>query len=248
MQNIGRILIIVALLVIGFIVGTVYTPWNGRLAKNDQPGTSLPLAVISLREKTELYTIRAEYPDLRSLPNEFNQQIKYAITQRIDEFKRNAAENWEARKATDSVMVSASGPEIPYSMNIEWEPAQLNPSYISFIVRFNAYEGGANERQELVTFNYDVAKRKVLALADLYPTDPNYLTNFSETAKQQLSQTIEGEFAKEMLDAGIAPTIENFANFTFTDDIIIVYFPKYQVAPGAYGEQKMIMPRAETFE
>ena len=39
--------------------------------------------------------------------------------------------------------------------------------------------------------------------------------------------------------------LENFSNFTFTDNSITVYFPKYAVAPGSFGEQEISIPRTQ---
>jgi hypothetical protein len=44
---------------------------------------------------------------------------------------------------------------------------------------------------------------------------------------------------------GTAPTAENYQNFTFTENILTIYFPKYSVAAGAFGELHVDIPRSE---
>jgi hypothetical protein len=45
-----------------------------------------------------------------------------------------------------------------------------------------------------------------------------------------------------MIDAGTAPTLENYQVFTFTNDMLTIYFGEYQVAPYVYGPQKVEFP------
>ncbi len=81
-----------------------------------------------------------------------------------------------------------------------------------------------------------------MTLADLFLGVPDYLKKIANFAKQSLVGSL-GQDDVEMIEAGTKPTNENFKNFVFNDDMVLLYFEKYQVAPGVAGEQKVFVPR-----
>ena len=80
-----------------------------------------------------------------------------------------------------------------------------------------------------------------MTLADLFPNVPTYLKQISKLAIQQLTSSensnSDGNAAIDMIQQGASPTPTNYANFTFNDDVVDIYFPKYQAGPGSFGEQ-----------
>jgi hypothetical protein len=130
-----------------------------------------------------------------------------------------------------------------------WQPYQLNSQYVSLIVRNSAFEGGANSSQTLATYNFDLQNQKSLTLADVLPAEDDLLEKVSAIARQQLADSLAvdgGRVDTQMLDDGTQPTADNFANFTFDHTNVTIFFPKYQVAAGVYGEQQVIIPRDST--
>ena len=116
-------------------------------------------------------------------------------------------------------------------------------------MRYDMYTGGSGGLQDLKTFNYDISNNKPVVIADLLGNRSDYLQYLSDTAREQLRQSqTEGSSwytPGEMLTSGTEPVLENFSNFTFTDNSITVYFPKYAVAPGSFGEQEISIPRTQ---
>jgi len=51
-------------------------------------------------QSDSFYNIRAEYPQFKEAGSAFNGKIKTLITERIDAFKQEAKDNWNARNAT----------------------------------------------------------------------------------------------------------------------------------------------------
>jgi len=45
-----------------------------------------------------------------------------------------------------------------------------------------------------------------------------------------------------MLESGTRPTLQNFKNFAFGDDGLILFFENYQVAPYFYGSFQVKIP------
>ncbi len=211
---------------------------------------SLPMDIVSIHDtSSKLWTLSIEYPQFSFASASFNKEISDAVNAHRDDFEKNVQDNWAARQATaPSGTPREEFPSSPFDFIVTWEPAQINARTISFVIRFSSYEGGASGRDELQTFNYDCVAGKDLTLADLFPGMPNYLEKASQLSREQLTGSLAtasaGHVQTDMLDAGTAPTADNFKNFTFTDYGITIYFSRYQVAPGAFGEQTVTLSRA----
>ncbi|MDE2041205.1 MAG: DUF3298 domain-containing protein [Patescibacteria group bacterium] len=210
----------------------------------------IPLSIVSMRENASTSpTIAVEYPQFAAVSDDFNALIASSTLGRLGDFKSAVADNMQARIATQVPgQPSAVIPESAYSFLASWQPAQINSHYISFVERYDSYSGGANETQELQTFNYDLVAHRPMTLDDILGTSSDYLPKLSALARQELDQSLRaaspGYDPTAMLDAGTEPTADNFRNFTFTNYAITVYFPKYAVAPGAFGEQHVTFPRS----
>jgi hypothetical protein len=242
----GIVIAIVAFMA-GYIIGPreANAPTSAGMPGLPDDATVTQVSIISVSETASTSpTVTVEYPQFSSLPATWNTAIAYSTLNRLSEFKQNVTDNEAARLATggtkDTIPMSA------YSFIASWQPVQTNSRYMSFIERYDSFSGGANENQEIETFNYNVMTGKPLTLADLFPGKADYLKQISAIAREQLSaslsQASNGNFSEDMLTAGTEPTAENFQDFTFTDYLVTIYFPKYAVAPGSFGEQHVTIP------
>lgn len=234
--------LISALLLLTTLGGYIYLQQNRELTKYT---TSLAIEIKTIKEDSELYKIRAEYPLFENVPKDFNDKIESLVLDEIKTTKRSLDENWKIRKnAPGNTPVEYEKP--PCIFNLTWTPQQLNTLYISFVMKINAFEGGANERQDIVTFNYDLKNKKEVKLVDLFPGKKDYLTLVSNYVKGDLMTQFKlnnSLIPVEMLNSGASASEINFSRFTFDENSIVFYFPKATVAPGAYGEQKVVMFR-----
>lgn len=217
-----------------------------------------------VREKETLsytsYDIR--YPQFKNVDPDFNAKIANAVELGKDEFTQYAEDNWKAYRETSFENEDPGQfPPEPYPFYVQWEPARIDDSYISFVMRIGGYNGGAHGYENIISFNYDVLAQTELTLADMFPGNSDYLKTVSEFSRAALLPQLvkAGELADTMtsdemntyidgsltpmLNAGTEPTIENFSVFTFTDTDITLYFSQYQVAAYVYGEQQVTMPR-----
>ncbi|MEO5635083.1 MAG: DUF3298 domain-containing protein [Candidatus Paceibacterota bacterium] len=205
-------------------------------------------------------TFNVTYPQFKNVSTDFNQKIADIVNAGIENHKKDSGDNWKARYDTKlpGEKISQYPPAADkYPFSVSWEPAQLNSSYISFILIISGFSGGAHGYQNIVSFNYDVKNQKEMTLSDLYPNDPNYLKTVSAIAYKDLyaqfhtrlnikTKADEQNFKDSvvpMLTAGVVPTAENFSVFTFTPKTITLYFSEYQVAPYAMGQSKVIITR-----
>lgn len=198
------------------------------------PANGLNIQVITVKEESKLYKITAEYPQFAQAPSEFNDRIHKLITSQIADYKKTSLENWQQRQQNDPT--TGDFPDNPWSFDSTWTANQLNNQYISFVLRINSFTGGANENQNIYSFNYDLKNKKDLSLSALFGSD--YLKVVSNYCSNDLTSRLTNIFKE-----GVDSKEENFSRFTFTDDIVTFYFPKAQVVAAFEGEQQVIMPR-----
>lgn len=235
-----KITSIFVLLVLLALVGGGIAYWQGKQKQMADSGmTSLQVTVTTLKEHTPLFDIRAEYPTFAGYST-VNARIQEDIAQKIEAFKKESTENWNERRNNDPQMPEF--PDTPFSFILRWSAQQMNSSVVSFACMLEQFTGGANVFQDIMTYSFDMADQKPVDLAALFPNDPDYLSKVSVYVGSQLTDRFGGMYP-EMVAEGTLPLPENFSRFTFDDASITFYFPKYQVAPGAAGEQLVIMSR-----
>ncbi|MBU6427011.1 DUF3298 domain-containing protein [Patescibacteria group bacterium] len=269
MKRVSVFALVIILAGVSFWAGYKYAPGNGmnnnvNTVLEGAPANSrvIPMSIVSVEETASTSpTVTIEYPQFPGLPSELNETIAQAVTGQLAEFMAETKQNAAARATTETNIgsytdtgvslntdqnASAVLPMSSYSFIASWQPAQINSKYISFIERFDEYTGGANENSTLQTFNYDIGNRRFITLDDLFGSVPDYLAKIASTSRKQLiavlSTNSNGNAPTDMITAGTAPSPENFADFTFTDYLLTVYFPKYAVAPGSFGEQHVTIP------
>ncbi len=239
---------VICLILLAFILGT-FTPRFAQYISPAKTQNILQMSVVNVHDDTNsLYKFAIEYPQFIALPDEFNASISGLVSQKLADFKKTSSDNWQARIATASPGSTPEIPKQPFYFSVGWEPKQINSRFVTFILRISSFDGGANGREELSTFNYDVSKGKVVALADLFPQNGQYLKAISDASRQQLIGDLNissgGHAPVDMIWQETEPNENNFKNFTFDDNMLQMYFPKYQVAPGVFGEEKVILQRS----
>lgn len=231
---------LIILAIIAFLGGYFLSPHREAVFIPDQlpaHGNVVPLSVVAVHETASTSAdIQIEYPQFISVAPEFSNLIASSVAQRLADFNDAVTDNQSARAL----------PMNTYSFIATWEPVQINAHYISFVIHFGTYTGGANGMQDVETYNYDLMAHREVTLADLFPADKDYLTTVSTAVRKDLSVSLRaaspGYQPEEQLNPGTTPKLENFRNFAFDRNTITFYFPKYAVAPGAFGEQKASMP------
>ena len=235
--------LIAGLLVIAVILGglsLMFGIWVMRSATS----SALPMVMVPITESDQWYTVQGQYPQFLHAPEGLNREIQNYVESQLAQFKQNAMDNWNGREATLPADQRQNVPDQPFDFTLIWDPIQLTPQTISMVIHIEDFEGGANERYDLRAFNYDLQNRRDISLGDLFPNQPDYLQKISSLSHDRLlshfNELGAGQgVVQSMLESGAAPTAANFSNFTFSGDQITVYFQKYQVAPGSFGEQEV---------
>lgn len=133
-----------------------------------------------------------------------------------------------------------------YTLNIFYNTYEYE-SYISYIFYIEYYTGGAHPNHEIYTVVYDKSQNKIIDINDLIKINPNTLNIFSSISRKNLLQNKNIVDTSMMID-GTVPNIENFSNFVFSKDGIIIFFNYYQVAPYSSGQFEVIIPYEEIFK
>lgn len=177
-----------------------------------------------IEEKNNNYKIITYYPktDYPKLNNVINDKIY----EYIKEFKEN---------------VNSSDYPINqyYSLIILYDCYEYD-NYISYIFRIEDYTGGAHPNHRIYTVVYDIKNNVIITIDDLINKNQNILNIFSENSREILKSN-DKITSSTMLYEGTKPKKENFTNFVFSKNGIILFFPQYQVAPYSQGEFNVVL-------
>lgn len=236
-MNKTNLIIVIILIILAFLAGLWIKGMNTPI---ETMGNGLSLSVESIHQIDNFYNIQVEYPQFANLDS-FNKEISDTITNKIDTFKKDAKDNYEARRETAPTSSPLpESPAQPFDFIASWKPAQINDSYISFVVNLYYFSGGAHGLNETYAFNYDLDKKQDISILD-FLNSTSSLDNLAELSKERVISQLQSngiqmnDSLNEMVDSGTAPTEENYKNFTFNYNSLTIYFQQYQVAPGAAG-------------
>lgn len=213
-----------------------------KQAEEKNTENALKVSIISISQTDSFYNIQVEYPQFKGVESAFNRKISGLIDGEIDTFKKSSKDNWEARRATTPPSNPLpENPDTPFDFIASWTPTQLNNQYLSFVLNIYYFSGGAHGITEVDAFNYDIVKKKEIAITDFLNSPQPSLKKLSELAAQQITSQIQSSGAeiddnlKQMIQQGTQPTEDNYKNFNFSYNSLIIYFEQYQVAPGYIG-------------
>ena len=177
-----------------------------------------------IEEKNNNYKIIAYYP--KTDYSKLNNVINDKIYEYIKEFKEN---------------VNSSDYPINqyYSLIILYDCYEYD-NYISYIFRIEDYTGGAHPNHRIYTVVYDIKNNVIITIDDLINKNQNILNIFSENSREILKSN-DKITSSTMLYEGTKPKKENFTNFVFSKNGIILFFQEYQVAPYSQGEFNVVL-------
>jgi hypothetical protein len=179
----------------------------------------------------------------------------------IENQKKYAEENWLIRYETQLPGDGIS--KIPKD-NDKWPfysdftIVQSNESFISFVLTYGGFTGGAHGYENKISFNYDLKNNKEIKLKDIFSDKFDYLKYLSDESRKELKKQFavlseedkansSPEAVQEyidnmisMIEEGTLQEEDNFDIFTFTQNKIKIYFAQYQVGPYVIG-----MPEVE---
>ncbi|MFA5742870.1 MAG: DUF3298 and DUF4163 domain-containing protein [Candidatus Paceibacterota bacterium] len=251
----NKIVFVLALVIIVLAALSIFLYWqNTKLAvdasqtNTDQTcslstnqASGVRMSVVSASQSDSFYNIQAEYPQFDGADPAFNQKIASLINGEIEDFKKEAKDNFDARNATMPAGEAAlQNPEQPFDFIATWTPAQFGSRYLSFAMDIYYFSGGAHGTDQIFAFNYDLGNKKEITISDFLGAADN-LDKLSNMAQDQVASQLQSngmevnDSMAQMIQEGAKPVPENYRNFTFGYGKLTIYFEQYQVAPGSAG-------------
>lgn len=243
------------LAIILVIIGTVF--WLGqskKIEENDLINSvdAVLASTSTISQSDNFYNIRADYPQFSGVAQSFNQKITDLIEDKIVTFKQDAKDFQQARKDTaEPGEIVGDNPDEPFDFVADWTGKQINDQYISFMINIYYFSGGANGMNEVYGFNYDIQNQKEITISDFLANSNDNLQKLSALAITKIdSQLAESagsidESMKVWVKEGAGPKWDNFKQFSFDNNSLIIYFQKYQVAAGAFGPITIVIQKSE---
>ncbi|HPL92730.1 MAG TPA: DUF333 domain-containing protein [bacterium] len=246
------ILVLVALaLLIGGAAAFYYLNFRGdkNIVTDNSGTTDLPdnkMLIVKdqkIEEKEGDWDIEITYPTFDGKDN-LNSLIENFVTDYVANFKESA-NSYES--AMDDLAEDGEVFPITYYLHARYDKGRFDENYVSFVLAFEYYSGGAHGGREYYGFAYDLQNDKEMKLSDLFVDRPNYLNDisqfcFDDLRKQIQEKTGDDYMDEEWLKDGVSPEAENFQAFIFDEDSITFYFPPYQVAAYALGDFTVEFP------
>ncbi|MFH1401856.1 MAG: DUF3298 and DUF4163 domain-containing protein [Parcubacteria group bacterium] len=216
---------------------------DNQESQTNQGGQEGVLVSTSTISQTDsFYNIKADWPQFTKVEAVFNEKISGFIEEKVDAFKKDAKDSWDARNATllPGEELSAN-PQEPFDFIADWKARQVNDKYVSFVMTMYYFTGGAHGINEVSAFNYDVASKKEITTSGFFNSSEENLQKLSDLAIREVVSHLENnagsvdESMKAWVEEGAGPDWENFKNFNFDNSSMVIYFQQYQVAAGAFG-------------
>lgn len=177
---------------------------------------------------TEKYKIDVYYPisDYAVL----NKEVTNLINNYINRFKSFIKDN-------DMV------PNQYYTLNIFYNKYETS-NYLSYVFRISEYTGGAHPNNTISTISYNKNNDAIITIESLIKDDATILDILSTESRKILenNQLFKSGLLYDMMIDGTKPKIENFKNFVFSKEGLIIFFEQYQIAPYSYGEFNVVIP------
>jgi len=206
-----------------------------------------------ITDNTKPFIIKINYPYIEGLAD-FNSKVDSIINKEINDFKENSLANDQAVKDTDPENYAKYPRE--YELDISYTKGQVDENIVSIIFNVYNFEGGAHGASYFVPLNYNIKGPKgyptEVKLSDLFPNDKNYLKTISDFCIADLTAQLTkslGNLDGTWVQDGAGPSADNFQFFLINPSTssgqatITFYFPQYQIAFGAAGDFKVVMPK-----
>lgn len=258
MNNLSRdaIIGIVALIIIvlGLIWFAVVHPPQipGTPANTPGEAATTTAETLHITEDAPYYTVDTAYPSIVGLPG----AADAAAVALMKQWEQDAIAQFKidgdfANLTPQDIQVQQLGGDRKYAFDISYE-VHTSAHTVSYVYQVFEDTFGAHPNTTYKTFTFDTTSGKLLGVSDIFAPGTNYLGTLHTLAAAKLPAQIAAaeqvpvsQVDAEMLNAGIAPTADNFSNFYFDGSDFVLLFPPYQVGPYVLGLVTLSVPASE---
>lgn len=181
-----------------------------------------------ITEKTEQYQIEMTIPfisDMKNveLQNFINEQIQQDADRHVDELKEAAKANRLAKN---------------YTLKANYKIENME-GIISITILYDMYLGGAHSSIEKLSYNYDTVSGKRLELSDLFD-GRDYINILNNEIREQIARRNK---SLGYISIDNFTTVKPNTNFYIFNNLLVIYFQPYEIAPFAAGIVEFLIPR-----
>lgn len=198
-------------------------------------------------EKKQIITVSKEVTPERKieendLKSSYKIQIYYPFTaypklnKRIEQYLTETSANFKEVIPNENNKL--------YSLTAHYEKYTFSTIF-SYVFYFTMDTAGAHPNHWIWTISYDTNTNDWITIDTLLQYNPNILSILSKESrnilkKNSVFQNMDNTIL-EMFQNGTDKNKENFRLFAFTKDGLLTFFPRYQIAPYAYGEFQVLI-------
>ena len=177
---------------------------------------------------TTRYDIEIYYP--KSKNKILGEHIRYKLEMMANDFKKKADSLPELEE------------ENKYSLKIEYNEYG-NDDFISYVFMV-AEDLKPDKKNYFFTINYNKKTNTFSNINDLMLKNSEILNIFSITSREKLANNTDlTDF--NLFISGTFPIKQNFSNFVYTNDGILLFFNEYQVSHNTDVKFKVLIPYAK---
>jgi len=193
--------------------------------------TPAMLSSMTIREEPPGFSIDAEYPVL--CQSRATRTVRDWVTNCIFDLKKLDPGHEQTYFPHKYEL------QIRYAL---WPTPQQR--YLSVKLAVFVYSGGAHPNNWPMTWVFDLTDGHALELDELFPDLDAALQYITPLCRKALEDSLAETVQPNMLRAGTEPFFENYDRFILNKEGVTFFFPPYQVAPYAAGEQVVTIPIA----
>jgi hypothetical protein len=116
----------------------------------------------------------------------------------------------------------------------------VTPALLSFVVTW--VDDTVSVVRSVETVNFDLGTGQQLGLPDLFADVPAALSIISMESKTLLQPVLGSYYDAAVVELGTTTAASNFANWSLTPTGMAIVFAEYQVADGAAGTPRIVIP------
>ena len=176
-------------------------------------------AIVSLDKKNLDINIK--------IPNTDNYNLNKIINNEVNKYKLEFSKN-----AKDSKL------KTKYHLYIDYKEYKYG-NYVSYVFFIEDSTGGAHPNHRIKSVVYDTLNNKVISIDDLISYNENIINIISDYTRCILINNKDIDVS--MMYEGTRKIKSNFNTFALTNDGLLIFFERYQVAPYYKGQFEVLI-------
>lgn len=197
----------------------------------------------TVEDRDRLIDVRMPALDLTG-DTDLEQRVNTEISARIDQVLQEAEDR--ARETREAFVATGGNPDdfMPIVISVDYEIKCQTDRYLSFVI--TKTETLASAYTEYYTYNIDLQAGREITLRDLFGS--NYKEIINTAIAQEIERRSQNPDNLYFLqgEGGFESITDDQLFYLDTDGTPVVFFEKYEIAPGYMGTQEFRVPLPET--